>query len=138
MNLESQPSESLFATISELINQCKNQIAVSVNVSMTQLYWQIGQMIRTEILANSRAEYGKQVVASLARQLTTFYGKGWSEKNLRHMMRFAEVFPDRDIVESLIRQLSWTHFLVLIPIDEPLKRAFYIEMARSKIINNET
>jgi len=58
------------------------------------------------------------------------YGGSFSEKNLRRMMQFAEVFPDRGIVVSLIRQLSWTHILAVIPIEDRLKRAFYIEMCR--------
>jgi hypothetical protein len=58
------------------------------------------------------------------------YGTAFSEKNLRRMMQFAEVFPDEQIVVLLIRQLSWTHLLVLIPIKDPLKRDFYIEMCK--------
>ena len=69
-------------------------------------------------------------MSTLSRQLTQEYGKGWSEKNLRHMLKFAEVFPKKEIVLSLIRQLSWTHILAVIPIDEPMKRKFYIEMCK--------
>jgi hypothetical protein len=58
------------------------------------------------------------------------YGKGFAEKNLRRMVQFAEVFPDGDIVVSLIRQLSWTHFIALIPLKQPLEREFYAEMCR--------
>jgi len=83
-----------------------------------------------DILKNTRAEYGKQIVATLWRQLTTEYGTSFSEKNLRRMMQFAETFPDKNIVESLVRQLSWSHIKILIPIDDPLKRDFYIEMCK--------
>ena len=58
------------------------------------------------------------------------FGRGFSEKNLHRMVQFAEVFPDWKIVVSLLRQLSWTHFLRLIPLDDPLKRDFYGEMCR--------
>jgi len=94
------------------------------------LYWQIGQRIRKDILKEKRAEYGAQIISALGRQLEVEFGRGLAEKNLRRMLQFAEVFPDREIVVSLIRQLSWTHFLRLIPIDDPLKRDFYAEMCR--------
>jgi predicted nuclease of restriction endonuclease-like (RecB) superfamily len=67
---------------------------------------------------------------TLWRQLTDEYGASFSEKNLRRMMQFAEIFPDEQIVVSVIRQLSWTHILAVLPIDDPLKRAFYIEMCK--------
>jgi predicted nuclease of restriction endonuclease-like (RecB) superfamily len=94
------------------------------------LYWQIGRRINQEVLKEQRAEYGRQIVVSLARQLETEYGKGWSEKQLRHCLRFAETFPDEEIVSALRRQLSWTHIKTLIYIDDELKRSFYIEMCK--------
>jgi hypothetical protein len=56
--------------------------------------------------------------------------EGFGEKNLRRMMQFAEVFPEEEIVVSLIRQLSWTHFIALLPIKNPLQRDFYAELCR--------
>jgi predicted nuclease of restriction endonuclease-like (RecB) superfamily len=80
-------------------------------------------------LGGERAEYGKQVIAGLAERLTATYGKGWSRQQLRHCLRFAEIFPDHQIVSALRRQLSWTHLKTLIYIDDPLKRDFYTRMA---------
>jgi predicted nuclease of restriction endonuclease-like (RecB) superfamily len=121
----------LFVSVKELIEQSKQQIAISVNATMSMLYWQIGKRINEEVNAQKRTEsYGKQIVATLWRQLETEYGTSFSEKNLRRMMQFAEVFPDENIVVSLIRQLSWTHILAIIPIESPLKRDFYIEMCK--------
>jgi predicted nuclease of restriction endonuclease-like (RecB) superfamily len=60
------------------------------------------------------------------------YGPGFSEKSLRHMLRFAEAFPDVQIVSALRRQLSWTHFREIIYIDDPLKREFYAELCRAE------
>ena len=94
------------------------------------LYWQVGQRIRSEILREKRAAYGERIVVSLGRQLSAEYGKGFEEKNLRRMMRFSELFPDQKIVASLMRQLSWTHFLELLPVRDPLQREFYAEMCR--------
>lgn len=122
--------QCLFGEIRELIEESRRQVAVTVNATMTLLYWRIGERIHKEVLNEKRADYGKQIIASLALQLTAEYGGSFSEKNLRRMMQFAEVFPDREIVVSLIRQLSWTHILAVIPIEDRLKRAFYIEMCR--------
>jgi predicted nuclease of restriction endonuclease-like (RecB) superfamily len=58
------------------------------------------------------------------------FGRGFAEKNLRRMIQFAEAFPDQQIVVSLIRQLTWTHFIALIPLKDPLQRDFYAEMCR--------
>jgi len=94
------------------------------------LHWQIGNRIRQDILKEKRAKYGKEIVATLSRQLTNDYGNNFNEKNLRRMIQFAEVFPDKEIVVSLIRQLSWTHFIGLIPLKNDLQRDFCAEMCR--------
>ena len=72
-----------------MIEEAKQNVAVVVNATTTVLYWNIGERINTEILDNKRAEYGKEVVKSLSRNLTEEYGKGWSEKQLRHCLRNA-------------------------------------------------
>ncbi len=123
-------SAPLLADIRELILTGRERVAQTVNAGLVILYWQIGQRIRKDILKDKRAEYGEQIVSALGTQLRSEFGRGFAEKNLRRMLQFAEVFPDRKIVVSLIRQLSWTHFLRLIPIDDPLKRDFYAEMCR--------
>ena len=121
---------SLFAEIREMIAQSRQQVAAVVNSAMTMLYWQVGRRIQEDLLQHQRAEYGKQVVASLSKELTKEYGSSFSEKNLRRMLQFAVLFPEKKIVASLIRQLSWTHILAIIPIEDPLKRDFYIEMCK--------
>lgn len=127
-----QPQHSpLFTSIKQLIEESKQQVAVTINATMSMLYWRIGAKINEELAQYDNAEiYGKQIVATLWHQLGIEYGTSFSEKNLRRMMQFAQVFPDEKIVVSLIRQLSWTHILAIIPIDDPLKREFYIEMCK--------
>ena len=78
------------------------------------------QTHRREVLGKERAAYGQQIVVSVARQLVQEYGPSFGEKNLRRMIQFAEVFPKEEIVVSLIRQLSWTHFIALLPLKNPL------------------
>lgn len=121
-------NSQLFLSIKELIEQRKQQIAISVNATMTMLYWQIGKIINDELLQHKRAEYGKQIVTTLSRQLQVEYGSSFSEKNIRRMLQFRIVFPENEIVATLSRQLSWSHIKELIPIDEFLKREFYAQI----------
>jgi len=120
----------LLTDIRTLIETCRQRVAVGVNAELTFLYWSVGKRINEEILGNERAEYGEQIVYTLCKQLTSEFGKAWNEKQVRRMMRFASVFPDEQIVASLMRQLSWTHILLVVPIADTLKRDFYIEMCR--------
>ena len=94
------------------------------------LYWRIGKRICDDILRKERAGYGDEIVATLSRQLTTDYGGGFSEKSLRHMILFSETFPELEIVSTLSRQLSWSHFKEIIYLKQPLQKEFYAEMCR--------
>ena len=123
-------STPLLADVRQLIDSARQRVASTVNAELTQLYWQIGSRVNAELLKGQRAEYGKQVVAELAQQLTTEFGKGWSERQLRYCLRIAEVFPDAQILHTLCSQLSWSHLRLIIQIDELLKRDFYIEICR--------
>lgn len=121
---------ALLADVRELIVSARGQVAQVVNASLTMLYWQIGQRVRRDVLQERRAEYGEKIVAALARQLEKEFGRGFAEKNLRRMVQFAELFPEAKIVAALLRQLSWTHFVLLLPIRDQLKREFYAELCR--------
>ncbi|EJK2100651.1 DUF1016 family protein [Vibrio cholerae] len=115
--------------VAALIRTAKQRAAAAINNEITLLYWQVGNRIRQEVLGGGRADYGKQVIATLATELTAQYGKGWSKRNLAQMVKFAEVFTDAHIVQTLSAQLSWSHFVILCAIDDPLKRDFYTSMA---------
>jgi len=130
MTLEINSIQPIAADIKKLIEKSRQNVALAVNAEITLLYWHIGKRINGEVLKNNRAEYGKQIVATLARQLTEEYGKGWGEKHLRQCMQFANVFPDEQIVYALRRELSWTHLRSLIYMEDPLKREFYIEISK--------
>lgn len=123
-------SVGLLSDLRRLILDAKSRAAAAVNAELSLLYWQVGQRIHTEILKGERAEYGQRLLATLSKQLTREIGKGWSEKQLLHCLRFVETFPDEQILSALRRELSWTHLKTLIYIDDPLKRDFYIEMCR--------
>lgn len=123
-------NHKLFDDIKSLIEESKKFIAVTVNASMTILFWKIGERINRDLLENKRAEYGKQIVVTLSRQLIQEYGRSFEEKNLRRMIQFATVFPDEKIVVTLSRYLSWSHLIALLPLKQPLQREFYAEMCR--------
>ncbi len=116
--------------LGQMIETARRKVAVAANAALATLYWKLGRRVGTEVLQGRRAEYGAQIVAAVGRQLEALHGRSFGEKNLRRMVQFAEVFPDPGIVAALLRQLGWTHFTLLIPLKEPLKREFYAEMCR--------
>jgi len=125
-----QSAANLLSDLRTLIEDARGQVARAINGTLTFTYWRIGKRIGAEVLGGGRADYGGRVVASVAKELESTYGPGFGEKNLRRMIQFAEVFPDEAIVVSLIRELTWTHFLALLPLKNPLAREFYAEMCR--------
>ena len=136
------PGKKLLSDLRRLIIDSRLKVAQTVNAELTLLYWHIGRRIRQDILRKRRAAYGKEIIAALGRQLESEFGRGFGEKTLHRMVQFAEVFPDEEILAALRRQLGWTHFKHLIPIDDPLKREFYTEMCRmerwsTRTLNNK-
>lgn len=126
-------NNSLIGDLRQIIEQARSRVAVTVNSELTMMYWHIGERINREVLDNQRAEYGKQIVATVSRQLQAEYGaKGFEEKNIRRMMQFAQSFPDFQIVAPLARQLSWSHFLIVMTIKDEPKKEFYLTMAASE------
>jgi len=136
-NQETLP-KGLLQDLRSMIDQTRSSIASTINARLTMLYWNLGVRIRKEILNDERAEYGKEIVATVSRQLTAYYGKGFTEKGLRRMIQFAVIFPDQQIVATLTRQLSWSHFIELLPIEDTIKRGFYAEMCRIEKWNVRT
>ncbi|KAA0242144.1 MAG: DUF1016 domain-containing protein [Chlorobiota bacterium] len=123
-------SDSLFKSVIKLIEESRSRTALEINSEITLLYWNIGKYIREDILKNNRADYGQRIVESLSERLTNQYGRGWSKRHLHNCLRFTEAFPHEQIVHALRTQLSWTHIRSLIPIEDELKRNFYIELSK--------
>ncbi len=121
---------ALLGDLKKLIEAAREQTARAVNSTLVTMYWEIGKRIREDVLQNERAEYGKEIVQTLSAQLTAEFGRGFTEKGLWRMVQLAEAFPDIEIVAALSRQLSWSHFVELIPLEDSLKRDFYAEMCR--------
>ncbi len=128
----------LFTEIKQLIDEARMKVSKVIASGVTALYWNIGTRINKEILNDQRAEYGKQIVATLSRQLVQEYGTNFEEKNLRRIIQFAQLFPDSENVATLWRQLSWSHFKLLLPIKDELQRDFYAQMCSIESWNLET
>ena len=120
----------LFSEVSTLINEVKNDVARSVNSKLILMNWRIGKRINEEVLKNKKAGYGEFIVEELATHLSQLYGKGFSRTNLFSMMRFADIYGDIETVQTVSGLLSWSHFIELTYLENPLKREFYGEMSR--------
>ena len=126
-------TQSLIQDLRQIIEQARGHVAATANYELTMMYWHIGERINHEVLGNQRAEYGKQIVASVSRQLQAEFGKkGFEERTIRRMMQFAQMFPDIQIVSPLVSKLSWSHFLIVMPLKDELQREFYLTMAASE------
>ena len=102
---------------------------VSVNASLTLMYWHVGFKINEDILKNSRAEYGKEIVHSVSAQLTQEFGRGYSKRNIADMIKFSQIFNDIKILQTLSAKLSWSHFKEIIYMDDALEIEFYSQMS---------
>jgi hypothetical protein len=107
-NPSKPPARALLTDVRELIVQARAGVARAVDSGLTMLYWHIGRRIRQDILMEKRAEYGQKIVSALGTQLSAEFGRGFGVRNLFRMVRFAEVFPDDQIVSALRTQLGWT------------------------------
>ena len=119
----------LYTDISKLIDAARTKVAYYADSSLVELYWQIGNRINLEILNEKRADYGKEIVKNLAVKLEANYGRGFNRSSLFRMIQFVKCYS-KEIVATLSRQFSWSKFIELITIEEPLKRQFYTEMCR--------
>ncbi len=105
---------SLLTDIRRLIETARQQTARAVNSALVGMYWHIGGRIRQDVLKQQRAEYGKEIVATLSRELTAEYGRGFGRRSLFRMVQFSETFPEERIASALSTHLSWSHFVELI------------------------
>jgi len=130
MHASGDAAPALLNDVRQLIEQARAHVASAANSVLTVLYWQVGQKIASNLLTDGRAAYGQEILPTLSAKLVPAYGKGFSERNLARMVSFAEAFPDGQIVATLSRELSWSHFIEILPLKQPLEREFYAEMCR--------
>ena len=126
-------TQSLIQDLRQIIEQARGHVAVTANYELTMMYWHIGERINREVLGNQRAEYGKQIVATVSQQLQAEYGeKGFEKSSITRMMKFAKLFPNKQIIATASQQLSWSHFVEVIPLKDDLQREFYLTLASSE------
>ena len=121
---------SLLADLRALIQSARQHVATVANATQTLLYWHMGWRLLKEILQDGRAAYGKRILATVSRELALEFGRGFNYAAVNRMIQFFQSFPDEAIVSTLSAQLSWSHFIELLPIKDPLARDFYAEMCR--------
>ena len=115
---------NIFDNIKDLVINSRNKVYQTVNTEMLSLYWNIGKAIMEIQQGDERASYGDAVLEKLSEKLTNELGKGFSKRNLERMRKFYICFPIATTVSS---QLSWSHYLEIIKIEEEQKRNFYIK-----------
>lgn len=120
----SQKSNEVYSSVRNSVIAAQKQVYAAVNSAMVTAYWEIGEQIYKACGENDRAEYGKNLIAYLSKQLTAEFGKGFDETNLRKMRQFYNAFPIRD---ALRLELSWTHYRLLMRVENDAARTFYMD-----------
>jgi len=120
-------SKSLVTDIQNILHTARTKSYAAVNFAMVEAYWQIGRrIVEEEQQGKGRADYGIFLIKDLARQLTVEFGKGLDERELRRMRQFYQVFPIRD---SLSPELTWTHYRLIMRVENPKAREYYLKEA---------
>ena len=129
-NQPAVPADKLYHDIRQLIESARGHVVTQVNQALVLTYWRIGKTIKTEVLDDDgRAHYGSAVLKQLAKRLTQEYGNGFSYSSLTRMAKFYSIVPAQEIVVTVSQQLSWSHFVEIIKLDDAIKREFYMSMA---------
>ena len=129
VSIPSKPA-ALFPDVCALIKTSRQRVSAVINKELNLLYWNVGKRINDELLGNERAEYGKRIIESLSCDLTEEFGRGRGEAQLWLCSKFASVFPERSILDTLCKELNWSQIRTLLPFEDALKRDFYIEMCK--------
>lgn len=115
----------LFTELKQLIENSRQRVAIAINSEITLLYWNLGKHIHHFLLNKGRAAYVKEILPIVSVELVNEYGKGFSQRNLANMIKLYEFFPEENILQTLSAKLSWSHFVEIIGISDPLQREFY-------------
>lgn len=122
----------VYDDINDLIRQKKYDVKNAVNDAMVSLYWGIGKKLTEEITGVNKPEYGKKVVIEISNRLSVDYGSGFNRSAISRMINFYQEFPDYEKVATLSQQLTWSHFIEILPIKDELKRNFYAAMCKNE------
>lgn len=126
-----QPADedALFGDVAALIESARTRTAAAINSELVMLYWHVGTRVREDVLGCERAEYGQQLLQRLAVRLTERYGRGYGWRNLFRMVKFAECYPDPEILPPLAAKSTWTNIAEVLTVDDPVERDFYLALS---------
>jgi len=128
--------EQLYQSIQAIIETSRATVFRMVNSSMVMAYWNIGRLIvEEEQKGEQRAEYGKQIIDGLSKRLQKEYGKGYTPTNLKYIRQFYRLFEKS---HALRDELSWTHYRLLLKVEEEQSRQFYVEETIASHWNTRT
>jgi predicted nuclease of restriction endonuclease-like (RecB) superfamily len=120
-------SKSLVTDIQKILHTARAKSYAAVNFAMVEAYWQIGRrIVEEEQKGKNRAEYGTQLLKSLSKSLTDEFGKGFSVANLWNFRQFYLTFPDDKILYAARRELTWTHYRLIMRVENPKAREYYL------------
>jgi predicted nuclease of restriction endonuclease-like (RecB) superfamily len=130
MNGKKIAEDSFFSSVRAILSEARRKAAASINFVMVEAYWRIGeQIVEEEQKGQARAGYGKELIHELSRRLGDEFGKGFSVANLWNFRQFYHAFPDEEKLYALRRELGWSHYRLIMRVDEPEARQFYIDEA---------
>jgi len=126
-NIPSKQIEALYDEIRQIIEEARNTVYRTANFAMVQAYWNVGRLIvEQEQKGKERAKYGEELIRQLSEQLTSEYGRGFTATNLKYMRQFYSTFEKS---HALRDELTWTHYRLLLKVEEKEAREFYLQEA---------
>lgn len=122
--------ESYISEIKSLLAQARQKAYSAINSAMIEAYWNIGRrIVKEEQSGADRAEYGKQIIETISKELTKEFGKGFSARNIRNFRQFYITFPELEIRNTLFSKLSWSHFQRVLKVSNENARMYYLQEA---------
>lgn len=117
---------AFYSEIKKILTNARDKVYQTANFTMVEAYWQIGKSIVKEQNGEERAEYGTGLLKELSKQMTQDFGRGFTVANLKNMRQFYLIFPNGYALRS---ELSWTHYRLLMRVDNDNARQFYMDEA---------
>ena len=123
-------SNNYINEVKEILKNARQKAYTAVNSAMVEAYWKIGRrIVEEEQSGRERAEYGKEIIKNLSKELTEEFGKGFGERNIRNIRQFYVLFSDYEKWKSLISKLTWTHIQKVLRVSDEKARIFYLTEA---------
>ena len=123
-------SNNYINEIKTILKNARQKAYTAVNSAMVEAYWKIGRrIVEEEQSGRERAEYGKEIIKNLSKELTEEFGKGFGERNIRNIRQFYVLFSDYEKWKSLISKLTWTHIQKVLRVSDEKARIFYLTEA---------